>query len=187
MGFYKFNKILSHDNLHQPNDNGFRKLIHVRIEPTELCNYSCKFCVTQDPERLKSIQKDGYDGQDRRFDLNRLSDLLDELKKVGVKAISFVAVGDPLMFPNISKVLKKAIDLKFDLGLTSNFGMPLKDEIIDSLSEFKWLRWSMNGGSEEVYLKTNNPKGKNPSAAFKNAKENIKKIISKKKVKISLF
>ena len=39
--------------------------------------------------------------------------------------------------------------------------MPLKDEIIDSLSEFKWLRWSMNGGSEEVYLKTNNPKGKN--------------------------
>ena len=30
MGFYKFNKILSHDNLHEPNDNGFRKLIHVQ-------------------------------------------------------------------------------------------------------------------------------------------------------------
>ena len=86
-----------------------------RIEPTELCNYSCKFCVTQDPERLKSIQKDGYDGQDRRFDLNRLSDLLDELKKVGVKAISFVAVGDPLMFPNISKVLKKQLTLNLIL------------------------------------------------------------------------
>ena len=181
MSFYKFNKILSHDDLHHPNENGFRKLIHVRIEPTELCNYSCKFCVTQDPDRIKSIQKDGYDGKDRKFDLNRLSDLLDELKEVGVKAISFVAVGDPLMFPNISKVLKKAIKLKFDLGLTSNFGMPLKDEVIESLSEFKWLRWSMNGGSEEVYLKTNNPKGKNPAAAYKNAKENIRRIVLKKK------
>jgi radical SAM protein with 4Fe4S-binding SPASM domain len=181
MSFYNFNKILSHGNIHQLNENGFRKLIHVRIEPTELCNYSCKFCVTQDPERIKLIQKEGYDGQDRKFDLNRLSDLLDELKEVGVKAISFVAVGDPLMFPNISKVLKKAIKLKFDLGLTSNFGMPLKDEVIESLTEFKWLRWSMNGGSEDVYLKTNNPKGKNPAAAYKNAKENIKRIIYKKK------
>ena len=107
MSFYKFNKILSHQNLNETNSNGFRKLIHVRIEPTELCNYSCKFCVTQDPERLKSITKDGYDGRNRRFDLERLSTLLDELKEVGVKAISFVAVVDPLMFPNINKVLKK--------------------------------------------------------------------------------
>ena len=181
MSFYKFNKILSHQNLNETNSNGFRKLIHVRIEPTELCNYSCKFCVTHDPERLKSITKDGYDGRNRRFDLERLSTLLDELKEVGVKAISFVAVGDPLMFPNINKVLKKALDLQFDLGLTSNFGMKLKDETIENLSKFSWLRWSMNGGSKEVYLKTNNPKGKNSSDAYENAKKNISRIVNLKK------
>ena len=71
MSFYKFDKILGIKELNQPNNNGFRKLIHVRIEPTELCNFSCKFCVTQDPERLKIIKKDGYDGSNRKFNLGQ--------------------------------------------------------------------------------------------------------------------
>ena len=182
MSFYKFNKILANKKLNELNDDGFRKLIHVRIEPTELCNFSCKFCVTQDPERLKSIQKDGYVAGNKKFDLNRLLDLLDELKEIGVKAISYVAVGDPLMYPGIDKVLKKSVKLNFDLGLTSNFGMPLKDDVIETLGNFKWLRWSMNGGSKKVYLRTNNPRGKNPDQAYENAKKNISRLVKQKKI-----
>lgn len=177
MSFYKFDKILANKNLNQLNHNGYRKLIHVRIEPTEVCNFSCKFCVTQDAERIKTIQKEGYNGNNRKFNKERLLNLLDELKTVGVKAISFVAVGDPLMFPGIDEVIKKSVKLKFDLGLTSNFGMPLKDDLLNDLTNFSWIRWSMNGGSKEVYLKTNNPRGKNASDAYENAKNNISKLI----------
>ncbi len=84
MSFYKFDKILANKNLNQLNHNGYRKLIHVRIEPTEVCNFSCKFCVTQDAERIKTIQKEGYNGNNRKFNKERLLNLLDELKTVGV-------------------------------------------------------------------------------------------------------
>jgi radical SAM protein with 4Fe4S-binding SPASM domain len=181
MSFYKFNKILQHKDLNQLK-NGYRKLIHVRIEPTEVCNFQCKFCVTQDPIRLDIIKKQGYDGGKRKFDLNRILGLLDELKEIGVTAISFVAVGDPLMYPNIDQVLKKAIKLNFALGLTSNFAMEIKDELFETLAKFKWLRWSMNGGSEEVYIKTNAPKIKNQDYAYKNVQKNIQRIIEKKKL-----
>jgi radical SAM protein with 4Fe4S-binding SPASM domain len=179
MSFYKFNKILSFENLQEPS-NGYRKLIHVRIEPTEICNFQCKFCVTQDELRLNIIKEQGYNGTNRKFDLERILNLLDELKEVGVKAISFVAVGDPLMYPGIEKVLKKAFELNFALGLTSNFAMDIKEETIDVLSRFRWLRWSMNGGSEEIYLKTNNPRGKSKEYAYENVQSNIKKIIQKR-------
>ena len=108
-------------------------------------------------------------------------DLLDELKELDVKAISFVAVGDPLMYPNIDKILEKSTQLGFKLGLTSNFAMNLKDDVIETLTKFQWLRWSMNGGSKDIYMKTNNPLGKAGSNAYENVKKNISRIISKKK------
>ena len=180
MSFYNFNKLLQFKNLNKL-ENGNRKLIHVRIEPTEVCNFQCKFCVTQNPERKKIITSKGYDGGKRKFDFFRLMDLLDELKELDVKAISFVAVGDPLMYPNIDKILKKSTQLGFKLGLTSNFAMNLKDDVIETLTKFQWLRWSMNGGSKDIYMKTNNPLGKAGSNAYENVKKNISRIISKKK------
>ena len=184
MSFYNFNKLLNFNGLNKI-ENGFRKLIHVRIEPTEICNFECKFCVTQNPERKKIITQQGYDGGKRKFDFYRLMDLLDELKEVGVNAISFVAVGDPLMYPNIDKVLKKSVELGFKLGLTSNFAMNLKDEVIETLVDFQWLRWSMNGGSKEVYTKTNNPLGKAGINAYENVKKNINRIVKIRQKKSS--
>ncbi len=180
MSFYNFNKLLQFKNLNKL-QNGSRKLIHVRIEPTEVCNFQCKFCVTQNPERKKIITDKGYDGGTRKFDFFRLMDLLDELKELDVKAISYVAVGDPLMYPNIDRVLKKSADLGFKLGLTSNFAMSLKDEVIETLTKFQWLRWSMNGGSKDVYMRTNNPIGRAGSNAYENVKKNIARIVNKKK------
>jgi len=150
MSIYNFEKILAHQDVSKLNSKGFRKLFHVRIEPTELCNFQCKFCATQDPERLGILRAQGFDGNNRKFDLNRLLNLLDELKNVGVKAISFTASGEPLMFPVIQKVIEKAIELEFDLALTSNFGMPIKDNLIKLLSSFSWLRWSMNGDLKKL-------------------------------------
>lgn len=178
MSIYDFNKLLAHNNLN--NKSELRKLIHVRIEPGETCNFQCNFCITQNPERLSVIKQKGYDGSNRKMDKDRLLDLLDELKEIGVKAISIVSVGEPLIYPYIDKVIDKAIRLKFDLGITSNFAMKIKDDLIDNLVQFKWLRWSMNGGSKEVYLKTNNPKGVAGKSAYERVQENIARIVKKR-------
>lgn len=178
MSFYKFNKILDHKDL-LIKKNNFRTLKHVRIEPTEVCNFQCAFCVTQDPLRKQKMINQGYDSGNRKLDFNRFLDLLDELKEVGVEAISFTAVGDPLVYPKIGKIFEKALNLNFKLGLTSNFAMKINDELIETLSKFSWLRWSMNGGSEDVYYKTNRPKGKLGLNAYHDVKKNINRIVNK--------
>ena len=178
MSFYKFNKILEHKDLLN-RKNGFRNLKHVRIEPTEVCNFQCRFCVTQDPLRKKKIIDQGYDSGNRKIELNRFMNLLDELKEVGVEAISFTAVGDPLVYPNIEKIFNKALNLNFKLGLTSNFAMKISDNLINLLSHFSWLRWSMNAGSKKIYLNTNRPKGNFGKNAYEEVSYNINRIIKK--------
>ena len=179
-----FNKKLLSHNLFDTN-NDFRRLIHVRIEPTEVCNFQCKFCMTQDPDRLSSIKAKGYDASNRKFDLDRILSLLDELKSVGVEAISIVAVGEPLVYPGIDKVIDKAVKLGFKLGLTSNFSMAIKDDLLNNLLKFSWLRWSLNAGTNLTYQNTNNPKGKIRETAFEKSCENISKLVSLKKEKKS--
>ena len=131
----------------------------------------------KDPERKKVIEKQGYEGLNRKFDKERLLDLLDELKDLGVEAISIISVGEPLIFPGIDEVIDKAVKLKFKLALTSNFSVPMKKDLIENLTSFSWLRWSMNGGSKNVYLDTNNPIGKGKDVAFERTCENIKKLV----------
>ena len=123
MSIYNFSKILKHKNLAKNTESDFHNLIHVRLEPTEICNFSCRFCPTQDTLRLKNLKANGYDGDNRKFEKNRILNLVDELKEVGVQAISIVAVGDPLVYPHIESVIERCIQHNFHLGLTSNFAM----------------------------------------------------------------
>ena len=47
---------------------------------------------------------------------NRILNLVDELKEVGVQAISIVAVGDPLVYPHMKVLLKDAFNIIFIWG-----------------------------------------------------------------------
>ena len=64
------------------------------------------------PGKEKEIEKQGYEGLNRKFNKERLLDLLDELKDLGVEAISIISVGEPLIF-GIDEVIDKAVKLKF--------------------------------------------------------------------------
>jgi radical SAM protein with 4Fe4S-binding SPASM domain len=114
----------------------------------------------------------------RHLDRARLVRLVDELADMGTRALSFTGAGDPLVFPGIDEVLAGIHARGLALGVTSNLAMKLGDGLIEGLVRARWLRWSMNGGSEEVYVATNRPRGGSPQAAFATARANVARIVA---------
>lgn len=182
MSLYDSNKLMQHADVLAVIAEGRGAAlapVHVRIEPTEACNFRCRFCWAQDPERLAQLRSfSDYDatGQ-RRFELNRLLTLIEELAEMGTKAISFVAVGDPLVYPGIAKVIARAQDLGLATAVTSNLAMKMDDELIRVLAACAWVRWSMNAGSEDVYVNTNKPRQAHPEQAYERVKSNVARLV----------
>jgi len=153
--------------------------MHVRIEPTEACNFRCGFCWWHGAGRTDQVRAAGdldFTGK-RHLDRDRLLRLIDELADLGTRAVSFTGAGDPLVFPGIGDVLARIHARDLALGVTSNLAMKLDDALVAHLARARWLRWSVNGGSEAVYLATNRPRGGNPSAAYSTACENVARIV----------
>lgn len=176
MSLYDSNKVLQHRSVLEAVAAGQMPApTHVRIEPTEACNFRCRFCWTQDPERLEKLRTfSPFDSTGtRRFELPRLLDLIDELAALGTRAVSFVAVGDPLVYPKIEQAIARARNNGLAVGVTSNFAMKLNADLIDELAACDWLRWSMNAGSEASYLAVNQPRNHDPREAYARVQDNI--------------
>lgn len=181
MSLYDSNKVLQHRDVLDAVAQGLSPApTHVRIEPTEACNFRCRFCWTQDPERLQALR--GFADFDstgaRRFELPRLLALIDELADLGTKAVSFVAVGDPLVYPHIEQVIARARERKLAIGVTSNLAMKLNSALIDELAACAWVRWSMNAGSEAAYVAVNQPRALDQHNAYQRVQDNVSAILA---------
>ena len=154
--------------------------IHVRLEPTESCNFKCSFCWWHADDRRANLPNFDFTGT-RRLSLDRMLRLIDELAEIGTSAVSFTGAGDPLVFPSMDKVLTKVQQCGLKFAVTSNLAMPLGDEVIGELAHASWVRWSMNAGSPEAYSEVNNPKGKTGDGAHQRACENVRRLSQARK------
>lgn len=151
--------------------------LHVRLEPTESCNFACRFCVWHDPQRRAAIA-DHLDATGRRhLPRERLLTLVDELAALGTLALSFTGTGDPLVYPHMAEVLRRSRERGLAVGVTSNLAMPLKEETLDELARCRWVRWSMNGGSEAVYLDIHRPRERAPLNAYRRVQQNVSELV----------
>lgn len=155
---------------------------HVRLEPSEACNFRCNFCVWHDPDRSVEI-KDTVDKKMRIWEKKRAISLLEELKNTGVKCVSFTGAGDPLFYPYMDEILNKCHSLDLKVGVTSNMAMKITDKLIDELIRCTWIRWSQNAGDEESHDLIHQQRSK--SHSFDRANKNIQRIVEKIKLKKS--
>ena len=149
--------------------------VHVRIDLTEICNYGCKFCWWHDPERLQEMRQKmviDYTGT-RHISPSRILKLIDEVGEIGTRAISFTGSGEPLLYPSVEDVIAKVHDKGIVTGITSNMGMKISDSLLKRIADSTWVRWSMNGGSKDTYMRVNKPRGRSGEYAFERACENI--------------
>lgn len=132
------------------------KLIHAEIEIFRLCNHNCIFCFSNG--QSKSVLKDSNMVETNKlFPINRLISLINELKNMGVKAISFTGAGEPLLHPDINEILMEVINNDIEFGITTNLNIKLSKETLELLKEAAWIRCSINAPDEKSYKKIHNP------------------------------
>lgn len=148
--------------------------VHVRMEVTEICNLRCNFCIWHDAERNVPI-KNTVDLKNRYMNPDRLEELIDEMSACGVRAVSFTGTGDPLVYPYMPRALKRLHARGIRVGVTSNFSMPISDELIEQLTKNVWVRWSQNAGTAEAFQRIHNPKNK--SSTIATATDNVARLI----------
>ena len=156
------------------------------IEPSDKCNFRCKFCPTGDLELIKKTEGRNYGNID--FDLcKKVIDDISDFED-NIKLLQLYKDGEPLLnkkMPDIISYAKKSN--KFNIISTTTNGYLLNEELSLNLVEsgLNRINISIEGINEEQYLKISNVKIdfnkliKNIEFLYKNKKQleiNIKTV-----------
>lgn len=153
-------KILKHpDRLCNLKDNGYAYPVHVLLYISDLCNHDCYFCVYRSSSWPSSkefanskLSKKGTNNPIRQIPSKKCFEIIDDCYSMGVRAISFTGGGEPTIHPDCSKIFSYASD-KMECGLVTNGSLLHKKGILESIEKFKWVRVSLDAGTEETYSK----------------------------------
>jgi MoaA/NifB/PqqE/SkfB family radical SAM enzyme len=165
------NKFNAHEKIFQYYDkldyffNGYKTLISLELDLTNLCNNNCPKCV-------------GVKDNPVSLTFEQVKILVDQLvDDFDMKSIIISGGGEPLLHPNFSEILYYIKGKGLKIGLNSN-GLALDSEkskaIIDCCSYF---RISLDAGTAEMYKITHGMNGD----SFNHVIENIKMFSSMKK------
>jgi MoaA/NifB/PqqE/SkfB family radical SAM enzyme len=120
--------------------------LFVRIFPTNRCNQHCRYCFNRLPDFYASETFKESD----EIPTTRMESLLDELQTMGVKAIEFCGGGEPLLYPDIGRIIKGIFKRGFEFGFMTN-GTFLSKPIADILANSAYVRVSVDAISPIVY------------------------------------
>ena len=137
------------DKLVSLKDDYVTSPIYVRIKPINNCMHKCFFCV------YNADYSGMHETMSKKdiLDKNKLFEVLDDFKEIGVKAITYSGGGEPLLYPHIVDTFKKTKDNGIDLSIITN-GQLLKGEKAQELASAKWVRISMDYYNEKQFSKS---------------------------------
>jgi MoaA/NifB/PqqE/SkfB family radical SAM enzyme len=122
--------------------------IYVLIEPTSVCNLRCVMCFQRD----KTFTRKPYAGL-MNFEL--FERVIDEIHENGTKALTLASRGEPLLHPQIAKMLQYASNEKFiDLKLNTN-ATRLTEQLSEDIlrSDVNELVFSIDSHEKQSYEK----------------------------------
>lgn len=118
--------------------------LHLDIEPTNLCNLRCPFCATTHNKYKQGFMKEKI-----------WKKILDEGGRNGLYSLKFTYRGEPLLHPDLSKMVRYAKDVGvMDVYFNTN-AVKLDEKYIRSLIDAGLDRISISfeGFTKEVYEK----------------------------------
>lgn len=127
--------------------NEIKPPIHIRIKPTNVCNHDCWYCAY----KVDHLQL-GQDMVERDFiPYDKMMEILDDIKEMGVKAITFSGGGEPFVYRYFFETIKKVIEHNITFASLTN-GSKLHGEIATLFAlHGTWLRVSIDGYDDESY------------------------------------
>lgn len=158
-------------------DDFVKPPIYVRIKPLNRCNHKCFFCVYNYDY---SGMHDNVKTQDI-LSKDKIVEILDDFKDMGVKAVTYSGGGEPLLHPDIIDILKKTKDNGIDLSMITNAQL-LNGDKSKELYDSKWVRISSDYFNSKLFNKSR----KLPEKKFFDVVNNIENFISNKNKKCNV-
>lgn len=141
-------KIFHHKELLEKLEAGERcQPLYIRIKPTNICNHNCYYCHYKNPY----LTLDEYDPNDM-IPREKMLEIVDDIKKMGVKAVTFSGGGEPLVYPYITETMEKVLDAGIDLSIITN-GSMLRGRNAELLAKAKWVRISIDSINAANYAR----------------------------------
>lgn len=136
---------------------------YIRIKPTARCQHACAFCAYSDGTKRpkdradKHMQTGMHDTMNERDMIPgpKMLDTLDDIARIGVKAVTYSGGGEPLIHPAIVEIMTRTVELGIDLSIITN-GQALRGERANVLSKAKWVRISMDYTTAEQMVESRN-------------------------------
>ena len=149
--------------------------IHIRIKPTNRCNHNCWYCAY----KADNLQL-GQDMIEKDFiPKEKMIEIIDNCKSMGVKAITFSGGGEPFNYRYFLDTIKQVIKNEIKFASLTN-GSKLNGEIAELFAKnATWLRVSIDGYDDESYSKYRGVKKGEFSKIIKNI-ENFVNIKNRK-------
>lgn len=125
--------------------------LYVRLKPTNRCNHGCTFCGYSDgTKRPKDVAADHLQShmheamvEKDQWPTAKGCEIIDDLATMGVKALTFSGGGEPLLHPDITLFLRRAIQRNLDVSVITN-GQLLMGDRAEELRRAKWVRVSID-------------------------------------------
>jgi MoaA/NifB/PqqE/SkfB family radical SAM enzyme len=144
--------------------------IHIRIKPTNVCNHNCWYCAY----KVDDLQL-GQDMVEKDYiPYEKMMEILNDIKDMGVKAITFSGGGEPFTYRYFLQTIKKVIDYRISFASLTN-GSKLSGEIAELFAHNgTWLRVSIDGYDDESYANARSVKVGEFSKIIKNMQKFVK-------------
>jgi len=121
--------------------------IYIEISPMGACNHRCTFC---------SVDYLSHDTGKQKYDI--LEQRIQEMGKIGVKSIMFAGEGEPSLWKPLPDLLDVCTRSGIDTSMTTNM-VPFTDKNRERfVKSCKWIKASINAGTEEDYEKVHQTK-----------------------------
>jgi len=159
--------------------------LYVRVKPINLCNHGCFFCVYSTGFRVKdgaevdhviSGMHEDMKEQDT-IPTEKMMQILDDFWRMKVKAVTYSGGGEPLMHPDIVKIMQATLDYGIDLSIITN-GQNLVKDRAAVLAKAKWVRVSMDYTNGEQMKRFRNVPEKSFNSVINNI-QNFAKVKNK--------
>jgi MoaA/NifB/PqqE/SkfB family radical SAM enzyme len=133
--------------------------IYVRIKPTNRCSHNCSWCAYASGSNRLSEENitgmhDDIHHQDQ-IPFTKMREVLDDLKEMGVKAVTYSGGGEPLMYPDICETMERTLNYGIDLSIITN-GQGLQGGRSNTLASAKWVRVSIDYTTAEQMAESRN-------------------------------
>jgi MoaA/NifB/PqqE/SkfB family radical SAM enzyme len=153
--------------------------IHIQMDLTGACNHRCPFCFWKAGDRNPGFEQT-YIKNISMIKTEVALRALDEFRDAGIKAITLVGGGEPLIHKDIDLILERIIGNGMEYGVITNLSRLPR---MDLLERATWIRVSADAADEPSYKAMHNP----VHETFADLCRNIEAIAGKTDVGVSFL